>query len=267
MKPEHTKRASPINKAGRPIAEGEEDVGRFRVLTHKETGRRNKEAHEARERWLHLLANQMEISPFLRRAKRQQLRALVDFVTDGIPLGLDEHDPALFERLLKETAQLHNSGLYARVLKALAQKHHDARAGALLLGLKARQKLALDAGGSISAIEASRLLRISEAVVLRRVKRYQLLAWRDWREERLTYRLPVWQFEGRRLLPGIKRILKRFEFGDRYLNLRDDWGAMLFFLVSRHSLEGKRVLDLLRIGQVDKALQYLEDDAPVGEGV
>jgi hypothetical protein len=223
-------------------------------------------AKDHRIRALAMLANPEDIPLAIQAGEWAELTALKDFISDGLPVAPGSDVTADFKRLLKQTAQLHRSGLYARVLQALANKQNDAEAGALRRGLKARDKSAAEEGGAISLARAAKLLRISSEAVLRRARLYQLVAWRDWREEQLTYRFPAWQFRGNRVLAGIPKVLQAFRTWHQWLGQRDDWGVMLFFLASRISLGGKRPLDLLRAGQKDRVLEIaLWDDAPLGE--
>lgn len=71
-------------------------------------------------------------------------------------------------------------------------------------------------------------------------------------DERLPLRFPKWQFASLGLLPGIVKVL-------RILRSDDQWRLMLYFLGQRHSLGGKRPLDLLREGEVGKVLRHAEN--------
>jgi hypothetical protein len=78
---------------------------------------------------------------------------------------------------------------------------------------------------------------------LRRTGR--LVAWLTAQGE---WRYPAWQLNtDKQLFPGIRECL-------RALNTRSQWEPLIFFLSPRDSLEGKRPLDLLRIGRIDEAV-------------
>jgi hypothetical protein len=82
---------------------------------------------------------------------------------------------------------------------------------------------------------------------LRRTGR--LVAWLTAQGE---WRYPAWQLNtDKQLFPGIRECL-------RALNTRSQWEPLIFFLSPRDSLEGKRPLDLLRIGRIDEAVAAAE---------
>lgn len=102
-------------------------------------------------------------------------------------------------------------------------------------------------GGSISVREAGMRLGISPVTVLRRYRARKLIGWRD---GKASVRLPIWQFAGRNLLPGLSEILA--VANARSMKL-DDYGLMLLLLSNRTSLKGRRMIDLLRSGDLEKA--------------
>lgn len=122
----------------------------------------------------------------------------------------------------------------------------ESQAEAILLarGLLARQRLTEAEGGSISAPEVARILGLTRQGVDYQRREGLLIAWRTG-EGRWHY--PVWQFSAYGMLPGIRECLKGLET-DR------EWGAMIFFLSRRDSLEGKRPLDLLKEGRLEEAV-------------
>ena len=120
-------------------------------------------------------------------------------------------------------------------------------AAALARGEIARQKLAADEGGSISSAHAARLLGISKGTVLYRWRTHRLVAWKRGK----TIRFPVWQFSGSKTLDGIEAILQVFRSNDQRR-------VMLSFLAQRHSLGGRRPLDLLREDQATKVIQHAQ---------
>jgi hypothetical protein len=125
-------------------------------------------------------------------------------------------------------------------------------ANAMARGITARQKLMAAEGGSLSAEEAARELGISKAAILKRYQKGQLIAWRAERQN--AVRFPVWQFKDHKVLGGLEDVLQVLHAGSRL----DDFGRMLFFLSNLGFLGGKRPLDGLRVGEVNRVLQAAE---------
>lgn len=124
--------------------------------------------------------------------------------------------------------------------------NEDAIARALARGVIARRELENEEGGSYSALQVSRLLKTTRAIVDGRRLDNKLVAWQN---AAGCWRYPVWQFCEDFVLPGIQECLAEI----REIN-SDGMGALIFFLSARYSLEGKRPLDLLREGKVKKAI-------------
>lgn len=120
-------------------------------------------------------------------------------------------------------------------------------AAALARGEITRQKLSDDEGGSISTAQTGQLLGISRETALRRWRAHRLVGWQRGK----TIRFPVWQFSGSKTLDGIEAILQVFRSNDQ-------WRVMLYFLAPRHSLGGRRPLDLLREGQATKVIEHAQ---------
>jgi hypothetical protein len=116
-------------------------------------------------------------------------------------------------------------------------------------GITARRKLMEADGGSLSAEEAAGEISISQAAILKLYHTRQIIAWNDGRPN--AARFPVWQFKDRELLDGLKETLKILSAGCRL----HDFGRMLFFLSNQGFLGGKRPLDCLRAGEVNKVLR------------
>lgn len=131
---------------------------------------------------LRLLANHNDIRQAIADGKWAELTTLRDLMSEGLAVVPGQPVSAELSRQLRQRAQLYNTSLYARVLNILDDKNNDAVAGALRRGLDAREKMATEEGGAMSALKAARLLRISTVAVLRRARLYQLVAWRDWRK-------------------------------------------------------------------------------------
>lgn len=117
--------------------------------------------------------------------------------------------------------------------------------GRLDRSVKLQKQLARAEGGSLSVDQAARLMGVNKATLMRRWRRHRVIAWKDGKE----VRFPRWQFDKNKVLPGICEILKAFQSDDR-------WRVMLYFLSARSSLADQRPLDLLRNGELDRALQH-----------
>jgi hypothetical protein len=105
----------------------------------------------------------------------------------------------------------------------------------------------------VSADEARVFLKLSKPALLDRYKRGRLLGWR----EKNAIRFPVWQFaETGGLLHGLEEVLQALSGKPSY----DDWAKLLFFLNARHSLGGKRPLDLLRQSRTKEVLDLAGAD-------
>lgn len=100
-------------------------------------------------------------------------------------------------------------------------------------------------GGALNPKEAAQRLNLSVRTLVARAERNQLVAWR---EDKGLYRFPAWQFGTSGLLPGISECLEE-------LAGHDQWAQMKFFLAESDYLQGRRPLDLLRDGQIKKALE------------
>ena len=133
---------------------------------------------------------------------------------------------------------------------ALAAKPRAKYASAIMRGLLAREELKQAEGGSYSAEETRLLLGISKAAVLKRYQKGQLIGWREASQN--AVRFPAWQFLGDNVLPGLPEVLAIFAEADWV----DDWTRIVFFLNSRHSLAGKRPLDILREGDTKRVCGY-----------
>jgi hypothetical protein len=125
-------------------------------------------------------------------------------------------------------------------------------ANAVARGITVRQKLMEAEGESLSAEEAARELGISKTAILKRYQKGRIIAWREERQN--AARFPVWQFKDHKVLDGLEEVLKVLNAASRL----DDFGRMLFFLSMMGFLGGKRPLDCLRAGEVNKVLQAAE---------
>ena len=143
------------------------------------------------------------------------------------------------------------STLFERCVNQIGTNPSENEAKKIVLarGILARKELELAEGGSLSAEEfANALGRTRQGIDY--LRREGLVA--AWRTTQGKWRYPAWQLTAQGgLLPGIRECLKA-------LDTRSEWEPMIFFLSPRESLDGKRPLDLLRVGRVEDALAAAE---------
>lgn len=130
-----------------------------------------------------------------------------------------------------------------------ASDEQAAKARVLARGVLARKQLEQAEGGSLSSEQAAELLGLSKRQSVDYQRRERALV--AWRTSAGKWRYPVWQFNERGVLPGLRECLAA-------LPTDAGFGAMLFFLSPRHSLQGRRPLDLLRAGQLAEAIAAAE---------
>jgi hypothetical protein len=143
-----------------------------------------------------------------------------------------------------------NSAKPKRLSSSPTASMHPALAAAFARGKFAREKMAVAEGGSISCQAAAKLLGVSAASVVRRWRAYRLVGW----TEGNVLHIPVWQFNGGKMLKGIEEILQIFQS-------HDQWRIMLYFLGNRRSLAKERPLDVLRRGESIKVIKHATDYA------
>ena len=161
----------------------------------------------------------------------------------------------VLERQRRKISSIRLAGLATTALRIVlrnADRPEDRVAMALARGITARQRLAVEEGGSVSSQEAAHFLGISKTAVLKRLQAGRLLGWRG--ERQGAVRFPVWQFDEGRVLPGLQEVLEILNRDDRL----DDWGKVLFFLHTSSRLSGRRPLDLLRQKKLREVLLAAE---------
>lgn len=121
----------------------------------------------------------------------------------------------------------------------------EAKARVLARGVLARKRLEQAEGGSLSSEEVAHLLGLNKRQSVDYHRREKALV--AWRTSAGKWRYPRWQFSKHGILPGVKECL-------RALAADNEWGAMIFFLSPRYSLDGRRPLDLLREGKVEEVV-------------
>ncbi|MGH9749929.1 MAG: hypothetical protein ACRD6R_08405 [Candidatus Polarisedimenticolia bacterium] len=127
---------------------------------------------------------------------------------------------------------------------------------ARIRGLEARERLLEWGGGTLTAAEAARLLRISRQAVDKRRRAGKLLGLTVGRR---GYAYPSWQFSDGGALPGLETVLET-------LRRHDPWMQMGFMLNKNDWLDGRIPLEELRRGRVDAVVDaaraYGEQGAP-----
>lgn len=122
-------------------------------------------------------------------------------------------------------------------------------------GLELVEKTKLAEGGAWSGSDLNRHFKLTPATLHRRRKEHRIVFWRDARH---AFFYPKWQFtETGALLPGIEEVLGAFKSSD-------EWRIMRYFLTPRYQLGGKRPLDLLRAGEVEKVVPHAHAHAAEG---
>jgi hypothetical protein len=126
---------------------------------------------------------------------------------------------------------------------------NEAKKIVLARGILARKELELAEGGSLSAEEFGNALgRTRQGIDY--LRREGLIV--AWRTTHGKWRYPAWQLTAQGgLLTGLRECLKT-------LNTRSEWEPIIFFLSPRESIDGKRPLDLLRVGRIEDAIAAAE---------
>jgi len=121
-------------------------------------------------------------------------------------------------------------------------------APAFLRGIKARQRLLEEHGGTLSSDEVAAILGISRQAVEKRRRAGKLLALSTGGH---GYRYPVWQFDESGVLPGLDDVLKA-------LAPHDEWMQTAFFLGSNPRLGDRTPVHVLKAGGLSVVLGAAE---------
>jgi hypothetical protein len=124
----------------------------------------------------------------------------------------------------------------------------DPLAAARLRGLERRQSILQAEGGLLSSQEVADRLGLSRQAVDNRRKGGRLVALETGRRG-LGY--PAWQFNERGVLDGLEECLS-------LLASKDPWARAWFFLSPDPRLDGRRPLDALRAGELDRVRRAAE---------
>ena len=178
-------------------------------------------------------------------SKLEAIRALASELRQAlIDHGVDVHKRPV---LMKVTLRAQPAGA-KEVAKEAA---FDPRAA----GLQQVEKFKAAEGGAWSGNELKKRFGLSPATLHGRRKARRIVFWRDARHE---FFYPQWQFtEAGALRPGIEKILKVF-------NSADEWRVMRYFLSPRRQLDGKKPLDLLSGGEVEKVVAHARNNVAEG---
>jgi hypothetical protein len=127
---------------------------------------------------------------------------------------------------------------------AAAVRNQDPLAMARLRGIEAKRRMFTDEGGILSAEKAGELLTMSRQAVEKRRKAGQLIGVSLGRR---GFGYPAWQFSERGTLAGLEVVLTA-------LKPHDAWTKLVFFTSENAATDGKKPLDVLRSGDVEKVL-------------
>lgn len=119
--------------------------------------------------------------------------------------------------------------------------HGDKLRAARLRGLLAQRQLLEERGGTLTASEVAKLLGITRQAVNQRRQAGRLLGLSLGRH---GYAYPIWQLDGRGVIPGFEETLATLEG-------HDPWMQAQFFLSRSLRLENQAPLDALKQGDVE----------------
>jgi hypothetical protein len=127
---------------------------------------------------------------------------------------------------------------------AAAVRNQDPLAMARLRGIEAKRRILTEDAGLLSVERVGEVLTISRQAVEKRRKRGRLIGVSLGRR---GFGYPAWQFSERGTLPGLEAVLD-------VLRLHDDWTKLVFFTSENAATNGKKPLDVLRSGDVEKVV-------------
>jgi hypothetical protein len=183
-----------------------------------------------------------EIKKELRSVKEEFSELVRKFFDTSVVPQL--HEAALKDALKSPTefeAILH---ALERPEVAAAIRDHDPLAMARLRGIEAKRKILTDDGGMLSAEKVGEILTISRQAVEKRRKGGRLIGVSLGRR---GFGYPAWQFSERGTLPGLEAALDA-------LKPHDAWTKLVFFTSENTVVGGKKPLDVLRSGDIEKVV-------------
>ena len=171
--------------------------------------------------------------PVRRVAAKRSWRVLLRVLTQATPHEVEElvsqpSDAAVVARALERPEAIES-------LKA-----DDPFAAARLRGVRERERLVSEEGGTWTVAQVAKHLHLTRQTVNLRRKQGTLLALDTGRH---GYRYPVWQFAQSGVVAGLQRVL----FALRPL---DPWMQQTFMLGKSARLKGRRAIDVLRDGDI-----------------
>ena len=174
--------------------------------------------------------------------------------TAGLDGDARDFVDALSKALKEKSARLSPTQLVTLAAEAIQKTFtgsstQDKLAKAMARGLSIREKMAAAEGGTMSAEETARLLRLTKQSILNLYHGGKLLGWKTAKQGAI--RFPVWQFADSEKLAGLDEVLSRLNSSGPL----DDWAKVGFFLQEHHLLHGKRPLDLLRENKLSPVLK------------
>lgn len=115
---------------------------------------------------------------------------------------------------------------------------------ARLRGIEAKRRILTGDGGMLSAERAGEILMMSRQAVEKRRKAGRLIGVSLGRR---GFGYPAWQFSERGTLPQLEAVFDA-------LKQHDAWTKLVFLTSENAATEGKKPLDVLRSGDVEKVL-------------
>jgi hypothetical protein len=115
---------------------------------------------------------------------------------------------------------------------------------ARLRGIEAKRRIVRKEGGLLSAERVGEILTMSRQAVEKRRKAERLIGVSLGRR---GFGYPAWQFSERGTLPGLETVLDA-------LKSHDGWTKLAFFTSENTATGGRKPLDVLRVGEMDKVL-------------
>lgn len=127
---------------------------------------------------------------------------------------------------------------------AAAIRNQSPLAMARLRGIAAKRRTLTEDGGLLSAEKVGEILTMSRQAVEKRRKAGRLIGVSLGRR---GFGYPAWQFSERGTLPGLETVLDA-------PRPHDAWTKLVFFTSANAATGGKKPLDVLRSGNVDKVM-------------
>jgi hypothetical protein len=127
---------------------------------------------------------------------------------------------------------------------AAVVRDQDPLAMARLRGIEAKRRILTNGGGMLSAEKVGEILTMSRQAVEKRRKAGRLIGVSLGRR---GFGYPAWQFSERGTLAGLEAVLEA-------LKPHDAWTKLVFFTSENAVTDGKKPLDMLRLGDIKKVV-------------